>query len=91
MAGYQAMPYLVSSLGVGYEYGVYLDYGYTDDVDLCQQRCQAFSGNKILNCTEYEYIFIASYYRQLSADIKMKTFKIKTSLISPKGAKGPGL
>ena len=31
----------------------------------------------LLHATQ-EYIFIASYYRQLSADIKMKNFKIKT-------------
>ena len=32
-------------------------------------------------------LFIASYYRQLSADIKMKTYKIKTSFVSPEGPK----
>ena len=37
-------------------------------------------------------IFIAFYYRQLSADIKIKIIrsKVKTSFVSPKGAKGPG-
>ena len=34
-----------------------------------------------------EYIFIASYYRQLSADIKMKNNKIKTSFVSREGLK----
>ena len=33
---------------------------------------------------------IASYYRQLSADVKMKSFDIKTSIVSPDGAEGPG-
>ena len=78
MAGYQAMPYLVSSLGVGYEYGVYLDYGYTDDVDLCQQRCQAFSGNKILNCTEPN---IYSLHRIIDSFPRIYIFK--TSFVSP--------
>ena len=31
--------------------------------------------------------FIASYYRQLSADIKIKNHKIKTSFISSEGRK----
>ena len=31
--------------------------------------------------------FIASYHRQLSADSKMKKFKIKISFISPEGPK----
>ena len=30
--------------GIGYNYGSYLDYGYTDDEILCQQRCQAYAG-----------------------------------------------
>ncbi len=30
---------------------------------------------------------IASYYRQLTADIKMKNFEIKTSFVSPEGLK----
>ncbi len=34
------------------------------------------------NHKNIEYIFIASYYRQLSADIKMKNFKIETSFVS---------
>ena len=33
------------------------------------------------------YIFIVSYYRQLSADIKMKNHKIQTSFVSPEGPK----
>ena len=33
------------------------------------------------------YVFIASYYRQLFADIKMKKIKIKTSFFSPEGPK----
>ena len=37
--------------------------------------------------TKTQYLFIASYYRQLSADIKMKNHKIKTSQVSPKGTK----
>ena len=36
---------------------------------------------------QYIYIYIASYYRQLSADIKMKNYKNKTSFISPEGQK----
>ena len=39
---------------------------------------------------EREYLFIASYYRQLSADIKMKNFKIKTSVVSCEGPKARG-
>ena len=31
--------------------------------------------------------FIASYNRQLSADINMKSYKIKTSFVSPEGPK----
>ena len=31
-------------------------------------------------------MYIASYYRQLSADIKMKNYKIKTSLVRPEGS-----
>ena len=30
---------------------------------------------------------VALYYRQLSADILMKTYKIKTSFVSPEGPK----
>ena len=30
-----------------------------------------------------EYLFIALYYRQLSADIKMQNYKTKTSSVSP--------
>ena len=32
-------------------------------------------------------LFIASYYRQLSADIKMEYYKIKTSFVGPEGPK----
>ncbi len=34
---------------------------------------------------QVEYIFIALYYKQLSADIKMKNYTIKTSFVSPEG------
>ena len=34
-----------------------------------------------------EIVIIASYYRQLSADIKMKNYNIKTSFVSPQGLK----
>ena len=34
-----------------------------------------------------EYIFIASYYRQLSVDFQMKNYTIKTSIVSPEGPK----
>ena len=32
-------------------------------------------------------MFISSYYRQLSADIKMKNYMIKTRFVSPEGPK----
>ena len=32
-------------------------------------------------------VIIASYYRQLSADMKMKNFKTKTSFCKPEGPK----
>ena len=32
-------------------------------------------------------LFIALYYRQLSADIKIKSFKIKVSFVSPEWRK----
>ncbi len=34
-----------------------------------------------------EQLFIAAYYRQLSADIKMENYKIKTSFVGPEGPK----
>ena len=36
--------------------------------------------NRLFNCTTVQ-LFIASYYRHLSADIKMKNYKIKTSFV----------
>ena len=33
------------------------------------------------------FFFIASYYRQVSADIKMKNNKNKTSFVNPEGPK----
>ena len=33
------------------------------------------------------YLFIVSFYRQLSADIKIKIDKIKANFVSPKGLK----
>ena len=38
-------------------------------------------------CRIEEWLSIALYYRQLSADIKMKNLKIKTSFVRPKGPK----
>ena len=35
-------------------------------------------------------VIIASYYRQLSADMKMKNFKTKTSFCKPEGPKAQG-
>ena len=37
--------------------------------------------------SEGKNIFIVSYYRQLSADIKMKIIRLKPVLLAPKGAK----
>ena len=34
-----------------------------------------------------EYLFIASYNRQLSVDIKRKNIKIETSFVNPEGPK----
>ena len=34
-----------------------------------------------------EYLIIVSYFRQLSADINMKNFEIKTSFVSTEGVK----
>ena len=38
-------------------------------------------------CGIEEWLSIALYYRQLSADIKMKNLKIKTSFVRPKEPK----
>ena len=37
----------------------------------------------LTTCPGKEQLFIALYYKQLSADIKIKNFKIKASLVSP--------
>ena len=44
----------------------------------------------MLNSIGIYWLFIASYYRLLSADTKMKNFRIKTSFGSPEWTK-PGL
>ncbi len=50
-------------------------------------KCMLAFYNIFVILAMLEYIFIASYYRQLSADKKMKKFKIKTSFVSRKGTK----
>ncbi len=34
-----------------------------------------------------EWLFIALYYRQLSTDIRMKNYKIKTSFVNLRGSR----
>ena len=41
------------------------------------------TGSSVLNMYYLlEYLYITSYYKQLSADIKIKNYKIKTSFVS---------
>ncbi len=46
---------------------------------------QALNNCQILLNVNIKYIFIASYYRQLSTVIKIKNYKTKTYFISPYG------
>ena len=48
---------------------------------------RALANAKFVKCLKIQYLFIALYYRQLSAYIKMKNFKIITSFVNPEGQK----